>query len=90
MIAGKQRGTTSKKAELKEVLFQRTMKCDSVYAMGAWLDMVGKDYYRISWVDWVNKTITYQFKVYAHNDAEIQRAKERLENFYRSKIEVVQ
>ena len=89
MTAGKQRGITSKDKKVKEVLFQRTMQFESVYAMGAWLDMMSKDYYQISWVDWVNKTVTYQFKVYAHNDAEIQRAKESLENFYKSNIEVV-
>ena len=65
------------------------MQFESVYAMGAWLGMMGRDYYQISWVDWVNKTVTYKFKVYAHNDAEIQRVKERLENFYKSKVEVV-
>jgi hypothetical protein len=90
LTAGKQRGKANKNKTVKEVLFQRTMQFDSVNAMGAWLDMMSKDYYRISWVDWANKTITYQFKVYAHNDAEIQRAKESLENFYKSNIEVVQ
>jgi hypothetical protein len=89
LTAEKRKGTTSKKAEIKEIWLERTIQFDSIFAMGTWLDMLSKSYHPITWVDWVNKTVTYQFMIYAHNDAEIQRAKESLEKFYNSKIEVV-
>ena len=90
MTAGKQRGITSKKAELKEVWLERTIQFESIYAMYAWLDMIGEKYYKVTWVDAVNNQVKVQWKLLVRNDADLDMVKSNLERWYKSKIEVVQ
>jgi len=90
LTAGKQRGITSKKAELKEVWLERTIQFESIYAMYAWLDMIGEKYYKVTWVDAVNNQVKVQWKLLVRNDADLDMVKSNLERWYKTEIKVVQ
>jgi hypothetical protein len=86
----KQKGTLSKKAELKEVWLDRNIQFESLYAMYAWLDMIGEKYYKVTWVDTVNNQVKVQWKLLVRNDADLDMVKSILERWYKTEIKVVQ
>jgi hypothetical protein len=90
LTAEKQRGTTSKKAEIKEVWLERIIQFESIYAMYAWLDMIGEKYYKVTWVDAVNNQVKVQWKILVRNDADLDMVKSNLERWYKTEIKVVQ